>query len=57
MYEPAQAVERSHGAAFVVTMVRDKENARKQLLQLGVPDERIVEFVPVQDYLLFNMDY
>ncbi len=57
VYEPAQAVERFHGAVFVVTMVRDKENARKQLLQLGVPDERIVEFVPVQDYLLFNMDY
>lgn len=57
VYEPAQAVKRFHEATFVVTMVRDKENARKQLLQLGVEDEKIVEFVPVHDYLLFNMEY
>lgn len=57
IWNPQKAVKRFPEAVFVISIAKDTERVCKQLLELGVEQEKIVIYKPDYSHLLFNAEY
>lgn len=55
--DPKCAVQTYLEAVFVITVYKDVENVRNQLLMMGVSAERIIRYEPNCDSKMLNMEY
>lgn len=57
VYAPEEAARVFSDAVFVITISKEKEIVKEQLIAMGVEARNIIEFRPDIDYLLFNAQY
>ena len=57
IWNPQKAVKSFPEAVFVISIVKETESVYKQLLELGVKQEKIVIYKPDYSHLLFNAEY
>lgn len=57
VYAPEEAARVCLNAIFVITISKEREVVKEQLIAMGIEERRIIEFRPDIDYLLFNAQY